>query len=299
MPIKSLPSPPRTVQIPSQGTSIALTIWENAPEAVTVLFYPGTMASPFMYLILLEELHRLGCNVVAIHPVGHGLSLSSKKCFTFEDILHNGKTAQNFAQHYFRGPIVVCGHSQGGILSLAHALDDSQIAAIFPITTLLPQREDAIHITRLSPLWKKKDLFLKVMRTASRVMPFFPIPFLAYLQLSRVCQNGYKIYAPTRASRISYPLCFISSLFHQDFSKAEQEGHISCPVILLTAKDDVLFPLATMESSLDAIKAPMKKLIVLEKGGHLCAMSRVYAKHIAAHVAAHCAVLGLPLHSYK
>ncbi len=287
----------RKVCIPSCGTSITLTVLEAAPEAVTVLFYPGTMASPLMYPLLLNELHRLGCNVVGIHPLSHGLSPREKISFTFEDILQNGKDAQRFARQYFSGPIVVSGHSQGGILSLAHALHNPHIQGIFPITTLLPQRDEAGSVTRMRALLKYKSPLLRVMRFMASCLPFVPIPFLAYLELKPLLHKAHKVYAPSIHKRASYPLRFISSLFHVDLSAAEREGAISCPLMLLTAKDDQLFPLTLMQSTYDAIKAPRKKLIVIHGGGHLCAVSRLYAPHIAAHIAQSCAALGLPLHT--
>ncbi len=287
----------RTVRIPSAGTSIVLSVFEAHPQAVTVLFYPGTMASPYMYALLLQELYRLGCNVVAIHPISHGLSPKRKKSFTINDILQNGYDAQKWAERYFCGPIVVSGHSQGGILSLAHAVHNPTVSAIFPITTLLPQRDDAGTITRLQPLLKHKELLLAFMRFVARCIPFLPIPFWAYLKLSPLFSGAYKVCAPRRGNRVTYPLSFISSLFHLNLSAAEQEGSILCPVILLTAKDDALFPLPMMQNTIEAIKAPQKKIIILDGGGHLCAVSRLYAQHIAAHIAQNCAALGLPLYT--
>ncbi len=287
----------RKVSIPSCGTSITLTVLETAPEAVTVLFYPGTMASPLMYPVLLNELHRLGCNVVAIHPISHGLSPKNKSSFTFEDILQNGKDAERWAKRNFSGPLVVSGHSQGGILSLAHALHNPHIQGTFPITTLLPQREESSAVTRLRAMLTYKEPVLRLMRFMASHVPALPIPFLAYLELKPLLKNAHKVFAPNIQKRASYPISFVSSLFHLDLHAAEQAGSIHCPVILLTAKDDQLFPLALMQSTFDAIKAPQKRLIILDGGGHLCAVSRLYAQHIAAHIAQSCAALGLPLHT--
>ncbi len=287
----------RKISIPSCGTSITLTVLETAPEAVTVLFYPGTMASPLMYPVLLNELHRLGCNVVGIHPISHGLSPKNKTSFTFEDILQNGKDAERWVKQHFSGPMVVSGHSQGGILSLAHALHNAHIQGVFPITTLLPHREESSAVTRLRAMLTHKETILGLMRFMAKNLPSLPIPFLAYLELKPLLKNAHKVYAPNIQKRASYPISFISSLFHLDLSAAEQIDGILCPFILLTAKDDQLFPLTLMQSTFDAITAPQKRLIVLDGGGHLCAVSRLYAQHIAAHIAQSCAALGLPLHT--
>ncbi len=294
----------RLVRIPSQGTHIALTVLENNPHAVTVLFYAGTMASPSMYTILLHELYRLGCNVVGIHTISHGESPRDKKLFTLNDLVQSGKDAHAWARKHFSGPIVVSGHSQGGILALAHALNapsqgELQVDAIFPIGLLLPHKDDAISTTRFSSLHRHKSTFLSTLRFFERLFPFFPVPFFIYLEIQRIIKNAYKPFAPRNNTRSTYPLRFISSLFHADFSQAEISGHIHCPVILLTAKNDALFPLPLMEKTLHSIQAPHKKCIVIDGGGHLCATSRLYAKHIAAHIAAHCAGLGFSLHTMQ
>ncbi len=289
----------KTVRIPSQKNTIVLSVLENSPEAVTVLFYPGTMSSPHMYGVILEELHAKGCNVVGIHPLSHGLSPKTQRIFTFDDILQNGKDAQAWAQNYFSGPIVVSGHSQGGILALAHAVDNPALAACFPMCTLLPQSEDAASVTRFGFLLHHKDKFLSFLRTLARVFPFLPIPFWLYLKPKHILSHAYKVFAPSQGLRYTYPLAFISSLFNKNLHAAEVKGHIHCPLFILSAKNDTLFSWTMMQNILHAVQAPQKKLIGISGGGHLCAVSRVYAKHMAAIIAAHCAGLGLPIHIQK
>ncbi len=291
----------RTVQIPTQKATLTLTVLENSTEAVTVIFYPGTMSSPATYALLLEELHRLGCNIVALHPLNQGESLQKKRLFTFQDMVQSGLDAQAWAQHYFSGPIVLCGHSQGGTLSIAHALQahgsGTRINALFPIGMILPHREDAINTTRFTGLKKYKKSFLATLRFFARLIPCLPVPLLAYLNVKNLLANAYKVRVPKGSTQATYPLRFVSSLFHTNLEQAEQEGCIPCPIVLITAKDDALFPLAMMRETLDAIHAPQKKCITLSGGGHLCAVSALYAQHIAAYIAENCAQLGLPLHT--
>ncbi len=292
--------PTYTVRIPSQRVPVVLSVWENDPKAVTILFYPGTMASPHMYPIFLQELHRLGCNVVALHPLSHGDSPAIKKSFTFQDILHNGMDAQRWIEHFFHGPMVICGHSQGGILTLAHALEaqhSQRLAAIFPIGTLLPHQDEAGTVTKFKDLLRYKKRFLQFLSFFAQLFPCLPIPFCLYLSMKRVLRGAYKLRLSTHGLRTSYPLCFVASLFTKDMRKAEQEGSISCPVYLYTAKNDDLFSLQLMQKTLKAIKAPHKELVLLHGGGHLSPLSAVYGKYMAAHMAATCASLGLPLHA--
>ncbi len=284
------------VQIKSQ-VPITLSVLENHPKAVTVLFYPGTMASPLMYPTLLQELYRLGCNVVAIHPLSHGLSPKVKKNFVFNDILQNGRDAEVWIKNHFQGPVVACGHSQGGILALAHSINNPNIAATFPIGTLLMHQPWAIDITHFKSLRGHEEKLLNILHKASKFFPRLPIPFFAYLAPSKILAKAYKVYAPRKGCRATYPLCYIYSLFSADLSKACEANSIKCPVILISPKDDELFPLAIMKQVIESIKAPQKKLIPIMGGGHLAAVSKYYAPHMAAHIAAECAGLGLPLYT--
>ncbi len=302
----------RTVYIPSQKNTIALSVLESHPQAVTVLFYPGTMASPYMYSLFLEELQAVGCNVVGIHPLSHGLSPRKKILFTFDDIVRNGQDAQAWAAHHFSGPLVVCGHSQGGIVALAHALSDSRknsltsttnstadtpsLAACFSLGTLLPHAHDAVNVTRFKAFLRHKDSILRGIRFFSHLFPFLPIPFWLYLQPKKIFAHAYKVFAPAKGIRLWYPLIFISSLFHKDLQHVQQHGHMHCPFFLLSAKNDALFSWPLMQKIFESIRAPQKKLIPIAGGGHLCAVSRLYAKHMAAIIAAECAGLGLPIY---
>ncbi len=292
---KNYPTP-CIVHIKSQ-VPIVLSVLKRHSQAVTVLFYPGTMATPAMYPELLIALYNYGCNVVAISPLAHGKSSKNKKSFVFDDILQNGLDAQNWVKDNFSGPIVICGHSQGGILALAHSMNNNDISACFPICTLLMHREDSIEVTHFKSLRAYRNKILKILKKLSYIMPRLPIPFFAYLSIKNVIANAYKVNAPRGECRSTYPLSFLYSLFVKDLSS--KNGKISCPVFLITAKDDMLFPLKMMNDTLDEIEAVQKKLIIIEAGGHLAATSKYYAKHIAAYIAEHCAGLGLPLYITK
>ncbi len=282
---------PHIIHIQSQ-VPIALSVLQRHTEAVTVIFYPGTMATPNMYPTLMHELYSFGCNVVGIHPLGHGLSSKDKKDFVFDDIVQNGLDAEKWVKDNFSGPIVVCGHSQGGILAIAHAINNPSISACFPLCTLFPHRHDAIEVTHFKSLRAHRDIILKTLKVASKIMPRLPIVFFAYLSFNKVIAHAYKIHAPRNDCRKTYPLCYLYSLFSKDF----RANNIDCPVVLITAKDDELFPLSMMQDTLAEIKAPYKKLIPIPAGGHLAATSKYYAKHIAAYIAEHCAAFGLPIY---
>lgn len=285
----------RTVMLRSRTVPIALSVWHRHAQAATLLFYPGTMASPLMYTLLLEELWRQGLNVIGLHPLSHGLSPRVNKSFTFEDILGNGLDAARWAREHFEGPLVVAGHSQGGIFTLAHATRDRDIKAAFPLCTLLPHMAGASTVTIFRCFETYKKQLLLSLRCLATLLPRLPMPLTAYLSLSRAMTGHRKVVAPRRYLRWTYPASFVSSLFNLDLTDACLPGVIDCPLVLFTARDDALFTLPFMRETLENISAPCKRLEVVPGGGHMFAVSKVYVPQVAARIAAHCAALGLPL----
>ena len=144
-----------TRKLTSHNRELQLEIWPN-PGAGVMLFYPGTMLSPFQYRPMLHALRQAGFAVAALHLTGHGLNRHSTG-FTFDDLLQNGLNAENWLRQSGYNKIAVCGHSQGGILSLAHAAESSGIVASFPITAVLPQMREAIYLTRFAALADRRQ----------------------------------------------------------------------------------------------------------------------------------------------
>lgn len=280
----------------SGGVPIVLSVWERHPLAATVLFYPGTMASPLMYRFFLEELRRMGLNVAGLHPLSHGRSPRLKKNFVFEDILRNGLDAAAWIRQRMDGPVVVAGHSQGGIFTLAHAARDPRTGAAFPIGALLPRHPQAILATRFHRLAAYREHLSTALRIGARLAPRLPVIIPFYLEIRRIMAGAVQPHAHRRHMRLSYPLCFINSLFTADLSSVSASGNINCPVMLTTARDDALFPASLMRAMLDQVAAPQKKLLLLDGGGHMAPLCKRFATDIATRMAEHCAGFGLPLH---
>lgn len=99
--------------------SVTIELWPNAGAGL-MLFYPGTMLSPFQYRPMLAALHEAGFAVAGLHLTGHGLNPHAVR-FSFEDLLQDGLDAEEWLRDTGFTRIAVCGHSQGGILTLAHA----------------------------------------------------------------------------------------------------------------------------------------------------------------------------------
>lgn len=254
-----------------------------------MLFYPGTMLSPFQYRPMLAALHQSGFAVAAVHFTGHGLNRHSSG-FCFDDLLRNCLDAETWLRNAGYAHIAACGHSQGGILALAHAGASTGLTAAFPITGVLPQMREAVYLTRFAGLADRRADIERVFRTLARWLPRLPMPLQAYLEPWRIISGARRTVSNRRKARLSYPLGFLASLFC-----ARLPNVLHCPLCFFSAQNDALFTPAIIQATFDSLEAPSKKLVWLPGGGHLAAMNPRLCRFTARTAAAVCAGLGLPL----
>ncbi|WP_165069862.1 alpha/beta fold hydrolase [Desulfovibrio sp. ZJ200] len=271
------------------GRCVTIELWPNA-EAGLMLFYPGTMLSPIQYRPMLAALHEAGFAVAGLHLTGHGLNPHSAR-FSFEDLLKDGLDAEEWLRNAGFAQIAVCGHSQGGILTLAHAAASRRLTAAFPICGILPQRPEAIELTLFRALGSRRAALMTWLNALARWLPRLPLPVSAYLSLRRISANARHIRMNRQKSRVSYPLSYVASLFNARLSR-----HLQCPLFFFNARDDALFTPALAGATFQFLHAPQKHLIWLPGGGHLAALNPALCRYTARIAAAACAGLGLPLH---
>lgn len=274
------------------GSKASLEFWPKQNAGV-MLFYPGTMLSPRQYRPLLTALHQAGFAVAALHLTGHG-----RNChwtgFTFDDLLQDGLAAEQWLRQQGHSSIAVCGHSQGGILTLAHAAASRELTAAFPITGVLPQDDDAIELT-LFKRWKGQRRHLTAnINAVARLLPRLPLPLLSYLSVRRITSGARRIVYDRKYSRLTYPLAFLASLFSTGVAT-----ELHCPLYFFSAINDALFTPDSTRATFEQLQAPAKKLLWLPGGGHLAAMNPPLCRFMARHAAAACAGLGLPLQLEK
>lgn len=266
---------------------------DGEKKATTVLFFPGTMASPWQYSLLLDEMQAAGFNVAAPHFPGHG-HCRREPVPVFDKMLGLGIAAENWLQGHGLGPVVVAGHSQGAILALAHAGASQKVAGAFAVSAIFPQMPEAIGATRFASQAANRDKLLAFINAAALRLPFLPVPWFVYLQSDRIKKNAGKLVMPGQSMRSSYPLAFVASLF-----SAKIPEQANCPVWLITAKDDALFTQELAQKTFARIKASTKSLVWLENGGHLAALDRHGSRFVARMTAAACSSLGLPINLSK
>lgn len=253
--------------IQSGYATILLSVWRSAPGAPSIVFLPGTMLHPLMYDEALEALARARFNVVGVHFQGHGKSPRSREPYTFDDLIRNTQDAIGYAAAQFDGPVFLLGSSQGGILALEVASRDDRVRAVFAHNILLPQRPDAIRVTRF-PRWLARwhRPMLALIRGAARVFPRLPVPAGAYLNLGRAFRAAATRdrYFRDPLSLKTYPLAFLASFFSYRISPISR-----CPVVLICAKGDPLFPFDYQQQMYDLIEAPAKELLAFDLDHHL------------------------------
>ncbi|MDR3362024.1 MAG: alpha/beta fold hydrolase [Desulfovibrio sp.] len=270
------------------GRCPTVELWRNAGAGV-ILFYPGSMLSPFQYRPLLTALYESGFAVAALHLTGHGLSLHSGS-FTFNDLLNDGLDAERWLRGLGYEAITVAGHSQGGILTLAHAAVSQGLTAAFPVCGVLPQQKESIELTLFRPYTEKRDRLLRIISSLAARIPWLPVPLVAYLSLVRLLSGARKKVSSSRKVRWTYPLRYLASLFNARISP-----QMNCPVYFFSAVNDAVFTPELTVKTFGLLQASRKKLFWLPGGGHTAAMHPPFCRYIAATAASLCAGLGLNL----
>lgn len=221
--------------------------------------------------------------MAALHLPGHGLHIKSP-LLTFDQLLASGLTAEKWLLNNGYGPVIVSGHSQGGILTLAHAAQSSHVAAAFALGAVFPQLPAAICLTRFAPFQKYRDKILQYLDKLNRLCPTFPVALPFYIPLLKLLKGRKKpIIMEKGPARISYPSRYVLSLFTTVISP-----ELQCPFWLISARNDALFQAHAMQETFDFIKGSQKKLVWLETGGHMAPFNPQIANFIANIITAAC-----------
>jgi alpha-beta hydrolase superfamily lysophospholipase len=271
----------REVLIPSGKGRIALSLWEakgDRPKGV-VVFLAGTMTHPLFYSRFLSALAEGGYTVAGVHTAGHGRSPRTLKRYSFSDMEENCRDAINYVRSTYGGPIILMGSSQGGALasSVAASLPEGEIAALFAHNILMPELPSSLSVTRypmwLSPFYR---LIPVLMRFFARIVPDLRLPIGFYLNPDRIFSDPgvRKAFYNDPEGLISYPLCFLSSLFSADMS-ALSDGSLKVPVTMIAVTGDPLFSFDYQKEVFGRLKAPGKRLLTIEEDVHLILNERV------------------------
>jgi alpha-beta hydrolase superfamily lysophospholipase len=259
------------VSIDSGGVPIVLSIWHAEPTRASVVFLAGTMVHPLFYAEFLAGLADHGYTVVGVHAQGHGKSPRTDAVLSWTALLRNAQDAAAYAVERFGHPTIVLGSSQGGMLAMALAATGAPVDGVIAHNILDPADPAALRVTRFPASLAAAHRQLRwLIRVAGRVLPRLPVPIGAYLDLRRVCGDDTSLHRfRTDALALHhYLLGFLADLFAADLS-GMTDGRIHCPVTVLAASGDPLFPTVDARRLFDAIRAPHKRFVQLDLDRHL------------------------------
>lgn len=258
----------REALIESCGLPIALSVWEGSGTAPAVLFLPATMTHPLFYEDFLDGLNRAGHTVVGLHPAGHGKSPRVPFRLTVEVLVRNALDALGWMHSVFPdAPVVVLGSSQGGILALSVAARSGEVDRVIAHNILDPELPATVGLTRLPLKFSRAYPGLRAgVRGLSRLAPGFPVPIGLYLDTRRVTGNPDTLrrFYTDPLGRRTYPLGLVAGLLDVDVTRP-----VGCPVVVLAASGDPLFPLAYTREVFEKIDSPAKELMVVDAAEHL------------------------------
>lgn len=282
----------RRIALSSKGNPFTLELLEN-PGACAVLFYPGTMVCPRQYAVPLAALYKAGFAVAGLHLTGHGCN-PHKGPFTFDTLVSNGLSAEDWLIRHGYPDVLVVGHSQGAICTLAHAAAPATRArAAFSLAGILPQLDETLGLTLFRRIARHRNAISRILEGLAHCVPLLPLPVIAYLSMPRILKNARPFYAPEGGGRLSYPVTFLASLFNARISTRTR-----CPLSLVFAPDDALFTPAVANALREAYAGSSDvRLLWTTGGGHLFPFNPPLAVQIAARIADTALALGLSLNT--
>lgn len=262
------------------------------------------MLGPLQYRVFLRALHAQGFSVAALHLTGHGDTRHIWR-FRLTDLLDDVRRAAAYLLQRHGGPVILCGHSQGGILTLSLACGGSLpaadgrpfvvapldgVAAFCAVSAVFPQSDDLLRLTLLARLRDRRPAIQQGLLRVARHLPSLPLPLFCYLSPRRLLAGHGTIDLPLAGRRLTYPLALLTELLSLRINTNAQR-----PFLLMGARNDALFTPDILRATLARLDAPSKALHLLPTGGHMLLMQEDTARETAACMALHACALELPL----
>ena len=262
-------------------------LWPAAGSPL--LFYPGSMLEPGHYRLFLNALAEAGFSVCGLHLPGHGQN--SGRLRAIDELLEFGLEAERWVAERYQSQVALCGHSQGGILAMAHAARSELRGPCFSICSVFPDMPSAIELTRFAPFVRHRHKIMAFIAALARVLPRLPVPLPLYLSLGRLLRGRKWPLAYGNGEGPScYPLQFVHSLFDARIARPLRRHFW-----LFSAENDALFTKTLTKETFAQANPPGGKIIWLPDGGHLALFNPALAAFVASSCASFAAGLGLGL----
>ncbi|MFK7992208.1 MAG: alpha/beta fold hydrolase [Sandaracinaceae bacterium] len=221
----------------------------------TVVFVPGTNAYALLYGELLRALSDRRLNVVGLDPRGHGRSDGLRGSYTLSELIDDLDAAVTYARRRFGGPVFVAGSSQGGITAFYYAAMHDDVAGALCHNIADLDDPESVRCMRHPGLGAQLRPFLPRL---AELAPEFPVPMCAYLDLASEPVRGAGSAADILLSDpLTVPFIRLRALASLARGPIRDPGRqIRCPVLVLHAGADAIFPADYVARVLDRVGAP-------------------------------------------
>lgn len=254
------------VEIPGGAGRLHLDTIDAGPDArATVVFVPGTNAYALLYGEFLTALADRGINVVGLDPRGHGRSDGARGSYTLSELVEDVGAAVRWAER-FGAPVYVAGSSQGGIAAFYYAATGASLAGVLchNIADLDdPRSARCMRHPRIGAAIRP------YMGAFAKLWPELPIPMRGYLDLAREPVRGAASAAEVLLTDpLTVPfvrLRALASLGHGPTPNPAER--IACPVFVLHAERDAIFPEDYVRSVFERIQSE-KRMTTYEGLAH-------------------------------
>ncbi len=263
------------------GMSIHLDIYDKglAPDAVTLVWCPGTSVYSRFYMEFLLRMWKRGYRVVCIDQVGHGKSDGKPRGhFTIPLFIDVMKTVISYLPKFLgaTGKVVVGGSSLGGITAFyTGELDSEHVSASICHNILYGGLFKPTEMFKLTPIF---NLAVKLLPLLVKVMPRFRLSVWNYLKATDLIdptleksRNLVDIWLADPLLSANYSLAALHSQLKWHPEKTLEQ--FTKPCLLLLGSNDAIFPLSMEQRLFDRVGAP-KELVLIEGGSHLVIIER-------------------------
>jgi hypothetical protein len=248
--------------IMSDGLRLHLDVYTHSAPAPTVVFVPGTAIYALCYAEILYKLGKAGYNVVGLDPRGHGQSEGLRGDYTITELLTDVRHTIDYAIERFGKRVSLMGSSQGGILALYTAAQDSRLDSVICQNFADLTSEEATTLTRHPTLFK----YMRRLMTggiASDLIPNAMIPMSAYIDMDsipvRYFGNIHQFIEADPLAVRSISVRALQSLGSTPMARPLEQ--ITVPVMVFQGDADSIFPVRYTQKIYDRLTCRKEMII--------------------------------------
>jgi nucleoside-diphosphate-sugar epimerase len=243
-----------------RGVRVHLEVHESGLADPTFVLTHGLGAHARLLTPLAVRLREQGFNVVAVDRPGHGLSEGRRGDCPVDRAVDVIELGIAFARSRFAGPVVLFGHSLGGILT-------------WWALTREPDAEAAVCFTVGHPqVFSSRGVRLKAMagRAAARLAPMAPVPVKQVADFDHVSLDPHVLpYFESEEDRVfAWRTTARSVGSFVEFTPQLDWSRLAIPALVLSGESDLMVPADYVERVLACSAPPRTTYRKLPDCGH-------------------------------